>query len=101
MRFDLDEARAAAANGSGGHVRGVTAGSSNGGTMSRNLGDELKRRLMDAEMQLPRQEEDDGESVVETIVTTQRRRKIGRATSPGGGVGSGGGGGGGSGSGVA
>jgi hypothetical protein len=95
MRFDLDEARAAAANGSGGHIRGVTAGSSNGGTMSRNLGDELNRRLMDAEMQLPRQEEDDGESVVETIVTTQRRRKIGRTTSPGGG------GGGGSGSGVA
>ena len=41
-------------------------------TLSRNLGDELNRRLIDAER--AKQESEDGESIVETIVTTQRTR---------------------------
>lgn len=74
MKFDLDEARAAATKGIG-HVRGPT-GSSGPATLSRNLGDELHRRLLDAE---PREEtegvdEDDAEDYVETVVTTQRTR---------------------------
>lgn len=66
MRFDLDEARAAVA---GGHQRGSTITTSNLGTLSRNLGDELSRRLQEAE-----NIQDDGETVVETVVTTQRTR---------------------------
>ncbi|WWC68057.1 uncharacterized protein I206_101976 [Kwoniella pini CBS 10737] len=75
MRFDLDEARAQAANaaGSSGH-RAQASGSSGGGTLSRNLGDELSRRLMDAQKL---QEESDEDEVVETVVTTQRTRKKG------------------------
>nr|XP_019005016.1 uncharacterized protein I203_01860 [Kwoniella mangroviensis CBS 8507]OCF68477.1 hypothetical protein I203_01860 [Kwoniella mangroviensis CBS 8507] len=78
MRFDLDEARAQAANaaGSSGH-RVQASGSSAGGTLSRNLGDELSRRLLDA--QKLEEESDEGE-VVETVVTTQRTRKKGTRT---------------------
>ncbi|RXK40938.1 hypothetical protein M231_01786 [Tremella mesenterica] len=74
MRFDLDEARTAAANaGTGsGHSKGLTS-SSGHPTLSRNLGDELNRRLLDAEK--ARDDEEDG--YVETIVTTQRTRKVG------------------------
>ncbi len=70
MRFDLDEARAAAASGGGSsHTR---AGTSAQQTLSRNLGDEINRKLQAAER--ARQESDDGDSVIETIVTTQRTR---------------------------
>lgn len=68
MRFDLDEARAVAASGKPTHTRGSTAGSA-GGTMSRNLGDEINRRLLDA--QAVEEEED---TFVETVVTTRRQR---------------------------
>ena len=77
MRFDLDEARAAVAAGgkTGSHGRASTNGSSVGGTLSRNLGDEINRRLMDAErMRETKEEEGDDDSIVETIVTTQRTR---------------------------
>lgn len=70
MRFDLDEARAAAANVAGGSHQ--TVGTSGPQTLSRNLGDELNRRLQVAET--TREEDEEGESVVETIVTTQRTR---------------------------
>ncbi|KAK4684860.1 hypothetical protein P7C73_g5304, partial [Tremellales sp. Uapishka_1] len=76
MRFDLEEARAAQANGAG-HGRTSTTGSSVPATMSRNLGDELSRRLMDAENKRLEEEEGESDSVVETIVTTQRTRKLG------------------------
>ncbi|WVW78339.1 hypothetical protein I302_100293 [Kwoniella bestiolae CBS 10118] len=75
MRFDLDEARAQAANAAGSsNHRAQASRSSGGGTLSRNLGDELSRRLMDA--QKSEEESDEGE-VVETVVTTQRTRKKG------------------------
>ena len=70
MRFDLDEARAAAVSGVD-HHRAGTSTSSVPQTLSRNLGDELNRRLIAAERAA---DNDDGESVVETIVTTQRTR---------------------------
>ncbi|WWC86793.1 uncharacterized protein L201_001672 [Kwoniella dendrophila CBS 6074] len=75
MRFDLDEARAQAANAVGfsGH-RAQASGSSAGGTLSRNLGDELNKRLMEAQ---PLEEHSDEDEVVETVVTTQRTRKKG------------------------
>ncbi|ORY24001.1 hypothetical protein BCR39DRAFT_548111 [Naematelia encephala] len=75
IRFDLEEARAAAASavGGAGHTRMGTQ-SSGFGTISRNLGDEINRRLMDVD-KVPK--EDDGEDVVETIVTTQRTRRVG------------------------
>jgi len=70
MRFELDEARSTASNSAGvSHIRSGTSGPQ---TLSRNLGDELNRRLQDAER--VRQESEDGESVVETMVTTQRTR---------------------------
>lgn len=76
MRFDLDEARAAASSANkGSHGRSSTNISSAAGTMSRNLGDEINRRLLKAEVvdeEPP--ESEDGDSIVETIVTTQRRR---------------------------
>ncbi|AAW45913.2 hypothetical protein CNJ01550 [Cryptococcus deneoformans JEC21] len=76
MRFDLDEARAAAALAGGGTGRGTgsAAASSVGGTISRNLGDELGRRLVAVE-RVEEEEVEDG--FVETIVTTQRTRKVG------------------------
>ncbi|OXG46619.1 hypothetical protein C355_05420 [Cryptococcus neoformans Th84] len=76
MRFDLDEARAAAALAGGGAGRGIgsATASSAGGTISRNLGDELGRRLMAVE-RVEEEEMEDG--FVETIVTTQRMRKVG------------------------
>ncbi|WVQ69388.1 uncharacterized protein L199_007605 [Kwoniella botswanensis] len=78
MRFDLDEARAQAANSAGASgYRAQPSGSSGGGTLSRNLGDELSRRLLDA--QKLEEESDEGE-VVETVVTTQRTRKKGTRT---------------------
>lgn len=64
MRFELDEAKTTAQ----GHSRGVT-GSSGAPTLSRNLGAELSRRLVEAEEQ---DEEED--SYVETVVTRQRTR---------------------------
>ncbi|WWD21593.1 hypothetical protein CI109_106079 [Kwoniella shandongensis] len=79
MRFDLEEARVAAANAVGGsHQRGTSAaGSSTAGTLSRNLGDELNRRLMHVEKVEQEGHDSEGESFVETIVTTQRTRKVG------------------------
>ncbi|KGB80153.2 hypothetical protein CNBG_5991 [Cryptococcus deuterogattii R265] len=76
MRFELDEARAAAALAGGGTGRsaGSAAASSAGGTLSRNLGDELGRRLVAVE-HVEEEEVEDG--FVETIVTTQRTRKVG------------------------
>ena len=73
MRFDLDEARAASASRASGpgHQRGLTD-SSGHPTLSRNLGDELNKRLMDAEK--AQEQEGDEHSYVETIVTTQRTR---------------------------
>lgn len=75
MRFDLDEARAAVATANkGSHGRNGTI-SSAGGTLSRNLGDEINRRLLNAEVVSEEHEEsEEGDSIVETIVTTQRRR---------------------------
>ena len=64
MRFELDEARSTAQ----GHSRGVT-GSSGAPTLSRNLGAEISRRLVEAEV-----EEEDEDSYVETVVTRQRTR---------------------------
>ncbi|WVF69679.1 hypothetical protein IAT40_004458 [Kwoniella sp. CBS 6097] len=78
MKFDLDEARAAAANAAGKSGHSAAASSSSGpGTLSRNLGDELNRRLMDAENAVKEEESDEEDSFVETIVTTQRTRKKG------------------------
>lgn len=75
MRFDLDEARAAASAtlGAGGHTRGPTS-SSGPATLSRNLGDEIQRRLQDAQQVREETVEEDGEEYVETVVTTQRKR---------------------------
>ena len=67
MRFDLDDARANA-----GSMLYQRPGTSGPQTLSRNLGDELNRRLLEAER--VRQESEDGDSVVETIVTTHRTR---------------------------
>lgn len=72
MRFDLEEARAAATNATG-HTRGPTS-SSGPATLSRNLGDELHRRLLDAERVREEAVEEDAEEYVETVVTTQRTR---------------------------
>jgi F0F1-type ATP synthase alpha subunit len=76
MRFDLDEARMAVANVvAGSHLRSGTNGSSVPQTMSRNLGDELSRRLVAADTaSAAGKEDEDGDSIVETVVTTQRRR---------------------------
>jgi len=77
MRFDLDEARAVASNASkGGHGQTGTSASSVGGTLSRNLGDEISRRLSGAQtvMEDSEGEDEDGDSYVETVVTTQRTR---------------------------
>ncbi|WRT64675.1 uncharacterized protein IL334_001609 [Kwoniella shivajii] len=75
MRFDLDEARAQAANAVGGSLlRATASGSSGPGTLTRNLGDEINKRLLDA--QKLEEDSDEGE-VVETVVTTQRTRKKG------------------------
>jgi hypothetical protein len=64
MRFELDEAKTTAQ----GHSRGVT-GSSGAPTLSRNLGAEISRRLVEAEVS-----EEDEDSYVETVVTRQRTR---------------------------
>lgn len=69
MRYELDEAKAIATN-VGGHTRNAT-GSSGPGTLSRNLGDELHRRLAEAE-KLQEEEEEEEDSVIETIVTRTR-----------------------------
>ena len=70
MRFELDEASATdIKTGSMLHQRAGTSGPQ---TLSRNLGDELSRRLIEVER--VRQESEEGDSVVETIVTTQRTR---------------------------
>jgi len=76
MRFDLDEARAAAANsGKSGHGRMGTSASSVGGTLSKNLGDEMIRKLSEVPVaEELEDEEDEGDSFVETVVTTQRTR---------------------------
>ena len=81
MRFDLDEARAAAANALkvGGHAK-ISTGSSGAPTLSRNLGEEINRRLADAAMSAKAAQEegeDDGE-VIETVVTT-RQTKVSRS----------------------
>ena len=76
MRFDLDEARNAAATAlKGAHLRIATSGSSAAPTLSRNLGDEINRRLADAIKAGASREEADEESegdVVETVVTTRQ-----------------------------
>ncbi|KAI9636287.1 uncharacterized protein MKK02DRAFT_44991 [Dioszegia hungarica] len=82
MRFDLDEARAAATKGTG-HVRGPT-GSSGPATLSRNLGDELHRRLLDAERVQEAEEEDEAERIqtttkTETVITTRPRKSANKA----------------------
>ncbi|CAD6590003.1 MAG: hypothetical protein TREMPRED_005592 [Tremellales sp. Tagirdzhanova-0007] len=78
MRFELDEASATdIKTGSMLHQRAGTSGPQ---TLSRNLGDELSRRLIEVER--VRQESEEGDSVVETIVTTQRTRKIGTRIQP-------------------
>jgi hypothetical protein len=64
MRFELDEAKTTAQ----GHSRGVT-GSSGAPTLSRNLGAEISRRLVEAEVS-----EEEEDSYVETVVTRQRTR---------------------------
>lgn len=75
MRFDLEEARSQ--NAAHGHSRGAT--SSGAGTMSRNLGAEISRRLFEAEdKDVPKAEEErddqDEDDFVETVVTTHRTR---------------------------
>lgn len=65
MRFELDEAKSTAQ----GHSRGAT-GSSGVPTLSRNLGAEISRRLVEAEVQ----EAEEEDSYVETVVTRQRTR---------------------------
>lgn len=67
MRFELDEARSN--NAAQGHSRGATA-SSGAPTLSRNLGAEISRRLEEAQ-EVSEEEED---SYVETVVTTQKTR---------------------------
>ncbi|WVQ75920.1 hypothetical protein IAR50_005555 [Cryptococcus sp. DSM 104548] len=80
MRFDLDEARAQAAlAGNAGRGSNSATASSMGGTISRNLGDELGRRLVDVEKV---GEEEDEDGFVETVVTTQRTRRVGGRRSP-------------------
>lgn len=60
-------------NGSG-HTRGPTT-SSGPATLSRNLGDELHRRLLDAEkIREEAEDEVEEDEYVETVVTTQRTR---------------------------
>lgn len=73
MRFDLEEAKNNAANAGKGHGRTATSNSSVEGTMSRNLGDEISRRLQDAQA-VPEEEDEEGDSYIETVVTTQRTR---------------------------
>lgn len=75
MRFDLEEARSQ--NAAHGHSRGAT--SSGAGTMSRNLGAEISRRLFEAEdKEIPKEaderEDSEGDDYVETVVTTHRTR---------------------------
>ena len=73
MRFDLEEARSQ--NAAHGHSRGAT--SSGAGTMSRNLGAEISRRLFEAEdSEVPKEgaEEREEDDYVETVVTTHRTR---------------------------
>ncbi len=82
MRFELDEARASAATAV--HTRGVTA-SSGPVTLSRNLGDEISRRLVDAQnghssAGTDSSDQEDGEEVIETVVTT-RQTRVSRALS--------------------
>ncbi|ORX33969.1 hypothetical protein BD324DRAFT_643657 [Kockovaella imperatae] len=74
MRFDLDEARAAAANALrvGGHAK-IGTSSSGAPTLSRNLGDEINRRLADG---LVTAEQEDEDEVVETVVTRRQRAKV-------------------------
>lgn len=68
MRFDLEEARTTA-----GHSRGAT--SSAAGTMSRNLGAEISRRLVEADAVAEEHGDDsDASDYVETVVTTQRTK---------------------------
>ena len=88
MRYELDEARNAAISANGGHTRGTTGTmGSVPGTMSRNLGDEIQRRLMDMrrrerggkedgeeEVEEGEEEVDEGDSYEETVITTQRTR---------------------------
>lgn len=77
MRFDLEEAKNNAVNAGKGHRRTATTNSSVEGTLSRNLGDEINRRLQDAQAVTEGDdggEEKEGGSDVETVVTIQRTR---------------------------
>jgi hypothetical protein len=98
MRYELDEARNNAVMAAG-HARGATTGTLNsvGGTMSRNLGDEISRRLNvlqdmqkvgeeggdgvrkknGEEKEDGGEEIDEGDSYEETVITTQRTRVSG------------------------
>lgn len=77
MRYELDEARGAAALG-GVHTRGTTtSGISMPGTVSKSLGAEIERRLVQLQDQRDEAEEEEGDgSIIETVVTTQRRVSI-------------------------
>nr|ODN93679.1 hypothetical protein L204_04863 [Cryptococcus depauperatus CBS 7855] len=77
MRFDLDEARAAVALIGTGAGRGTASAGTDsaGGSIAKNLGDELGRRLVDVVKEETHEDEDEEGSYVETIVTTQRTRK--------------------------
>ena len=89
MRYELDEARSAA---SGGHTRGTTTGTMGSvpGTLSRNLGDEIQRKLVDMQRRqdshqdgeaekndIIEEEVEEGDSYEETVITTQRTRVSG------------------------
>lgn len=75
MRFDLEEARSN--NAGQGHSRAAT--SSAGGTLSRNLGAEISRRLVEADThdnvtELGDVNESEDGDYVETVVTTHRTK---------------------------
>jgi hypothetical protein len=78
MRFDLEEAKNNAVNAGKGHGRTATTNSSVEGTLSRNLGDEINRKLLDAqavaEDDAGDEDTGEGEGDVETVVTIQRTR---------------------------
>ena len=70
MRFDLDEARVSGGAQLKRHESNSSGGPSVSGTLSRNLGDEIVRRL---ETQTKTNAVADADEVVETVVTTTTR----------------------------
>lgn len=82
IRFELEEARTS--NAAQGHSRGAT--SSGAGTLTRNLGAEISRRVMEgrgshteADDREDDDNSDDGE-YVETVVTTHKSRVSAKAS---------------------